>query len=94
MKKYLILLLILLSIRIESQTIIPENNLGENTISLEWESPSFSLAGGVSSVNNIIDNYLVLKDDKYFSKHRLPLFGFSDVSGYYYFHPSWRTVRA
>jgi len=66
MKKYLILLLILLPIRIENQTIIPENNLDENTISLEWQSPSYSLAGGVSSVNNVIDDYFVLKDDKYF----------------------------
>ena len=66
MKKYLILFLILLPIRIESQTIIPENNLDENAISLEWESPTYSLAGGVSSVNNVIDDYFVLKDDKYF----------------------------
>ena len=66
MKKYLILLLILLPIRIESQTIVPENYINENTISLEWESPSYSLAGGVSSVNNVIDDYFVLKDDKYF----------------------------
>ena len=66
MKKYLILLLILLPIRIESQTIVPENYINENTISLEWQSPSYSLAGGVSSVNNVIDDYFVLKDDKYF----------------------------
>ncbi len=66
MKKYLILLIILLPIRIESQAIIPENNLDENAISLEWQSPSYSLAGGVSSVNGVIDDYFVLKDDKYF----------------------------
>ena len=66
MKKYLILLLIFLPIRTESQTIIPENNFNENIISLEWISSQFSLAGGVSSVNSVIDDYLVLKDDKYF----------------------------
>lgn len=66
MKKYLILLLIFLPIRTESQTIIPENNLDESAISLEWESPPYSLTGGVSSVNSVIDDYFVLKDDKYF----------------------------
>lgn len=66
MKKCLILLLILLPIRTESQTIIPENHINENTISIEWASPQYSFAGGVSSVNNIIGDYLVLKDDKYF----------------------------
>ena len=66
MKKYLILLLIFLAIRTESQTIIPENNLDENIISLEWESPPYSLSGGVSAVNSVIDDYFVLKDGKYF----------------------------